>query len=173
MEENFLNTPDNEGSYKKAYLYSIRLLAKRDYSRYKLGLKLKEQGHSKNIIEALLDELTELKYLREDSYIEARIKGLMYKGFAPNYIIQKLQQENVTTTFDHIHEIFAEYNYTTHSQLTYLLEKKARSKTLEELVDFNFRKKLLRYFLTKGHSLNDGNQVIETYIWSSKNEETH
>lgn len=173
MEDNFQNKTTQEDGHKKAYLYSIRLLAKRDYSRHKLKQKLLDQDHSLDLIENLLDELVERKYLREDYYAEARIKWMMRKGYAPSYIIQKLQQENVIVTFDLINEIFLEYKYSTYSQLEYLIEKKTRSQNKEQLVDFNFRKKLLRYFISKGHTLGQGNEVIEALIRSDDNGEVH
>jgi regulatory protein len=172
--DNIPSEESNEGKlHKKAYLYAIRLLARRDYSRQKLYTKLSDQGYEKPLINKLLDELIEVGYLREDQYASARIKGFMFKGYSISYIQQKLAQENVGVEMSLIEEIFEEYSYSHRSQLEYLLEKKTRSKTRAELVDFNFRKKLLRYFISKGHSINDGNKAIERAIRAVEDETDH
>ena len=65
-----------------AYMDAIKLLAKKDYSEYKLRKKLKEKLHDSESIDEAIQEVTEKKYLREDYYIEARIRGLMRKNYS-------------------------------------------------------------------------------------------
>lgn len=142
---------DINGETKKKvspYLYAIRLLAKKDYSEYKLRKKLNDRQFESEEIDAAIETLLDKGYLREDYYAEARIKGLMYKGYSPNYIVQKLAQEHVETTIETILEIFSSCDYSQESQIKELASKKLRGLKVS---DPKTREKILRFVLSKGH----------------------
>ncbi len=145
--------------YKKAYNTCIRLLGKKDYSVYKMKTKLRERGYDKEIREEVIKELLEKKYLREDLYIEARIKGFIRKGYAPNVILYRLSQEQCHTTQEHIDGILQELGLGREVQLRETIEKKLRLdgdfvKDKEKL-----RQKVLRYCISRGHSISDASRV--------------
>lgn len=154
-------------SFKRAYHYCIWLLSKRDYSRFKLSRKLYEKKYTPYIDE-LLDFLEEVRYLQEEQYIRTRIKTFMYKGQSKRNIINKLRAERLNVEGSIIEEIFEEYRYTENNQLRELIHKKIRSKGVEALDDFNFKQKLIRFLLSKGHSYDK----INTEINYVQNEES-
>lgn len=165
MEETLFHQ-DEEVSYKEAYNYSIRLLTKRDYSEHKMRLKLISRKYSENIINEVVSKLIESKYLREEAYAQARVKSLMLKGYSHTYILQQLESEKVQITEEMIQEVFTDYKLSSEIQITHLLEKKLRGVQPKALVDFNFKKKLIRYLLSKGHSLEESSRFVEMHMRS-------
>ncbi len=129
------------------YNDAIKLLAKRDYSRFKLVQKLKQKGHSKEAIDETIEELLEKKYLREDLYIEARIKGLIRKGYAADFIKKKLAAENCSIETDQVYKQMEELKIDERSIVFDLIEKKLYGKELSESRD-----KVMRFLLSKGYS---------------------
>ena len=144
-----------ESSQKSAYLYAIKLLAKRDYSVYKLSKKLKERGYDKEHLDDAINEVIELGYLKEELYTEARIKGLMHKGLHPNFIQIKLREECLTVEIDFILEVFSQYPLTVDEQLDKLLSKKLPRSTPYEDLCYEEKQKIkqraYRYAMSKGH----------------------
>ena len=88
----------------------------------------------------------------------------MHKGYSPQSIQRKLREEYVEVEMEFITNILNEYQTTPTTQIQYLIEKKTRHISSEELVDFNFRKKLLRYLISKGHDLSLASKEIEKKI---------
>jgi regulatory protein len=147
----------------KAYLYLIKLLSSRDYSEYKLREKLKTKGFIRDDIEAAIKEVIEKKYLKEDLYAEARIKGFMNKGYSQDYIQQKLKQEHLTVTTESIDEIYVDHQYSEDEQVRELVQKKLRGKPI---LDYDHEAKVIRFVLSKGHDYS----VIKKMITEYKNQ---
>lgn len=167
------NTPNKdpyEVQYKDAYYHSIRLLTRQDYSVHKIKTKLTDKRFSKEVVENVISELLEKKFLKEELYAGARIKGFMHKGYSVQFIIQKLAQESVTVTRDEVEEVFNEFNFTEEYQINYLIDKKARNQQIDDLVDLNFKQKLLRFLLSKGHNYSQSQTLVTNYIRSKKDE---
>jgi len=162
------NTHTEDQSYdemfKSGYLYAIKLLTKRDYSKFKLKLKLKSRSVSEDVAEEIIDYLVSKKFLNENNYIQARVKSLMLKGYSKEYIVEKLYSEQLQCSSETIDGLFQEYEFSEEIQITHLLEKKLRGHSIKDLIDFNFRKKLLRYFVSKGHSIDETNRVMESFL---------
>ncbi|MCK6596131.1 MAG: RecX family transcriptional regulator, partial [Bacteriovoracaceae bacterium] len=79
---------------KRIYNYAVKLLTGRDYSEVKLKEKLRLKNFDKTVVEKVVAEIKERGFLREESYLEARIKAFMNKGYAKKYILQKLTRES-------------------------------------------------------------------------------
>ncbi|WP_127715181.1 regulatory protein RecX [Halobacteriovorax sp. HLS] len=161
-----------ESSQKSAYLYCIRLLAKRDYSIYKITKKLKERGYDGEHIEQAIQEVIDLGYLKEENYIEARVKGLMHKGLHPSFIQIKLQEEKIRVDVDYILDIFSQYPMSTCEQVDKLIKKK-----LPREIDFNhqdyetkqkIKQRVFRYLMSKGHSYSKIQSQFEIIISSNQ-----
>ncbi len=145
---------------KKAYQTLIRLLSIRDYSEYKLREKLRERNFPANEIEDAINQVKEQNYLREDIYAEARAKAFMNKGYATNYIRQKLNQEHVTVSNEFISEIYDEHKYSEEDQIRELVQKKLRGKKIE---DYNQEVKVIRFIPSKGHDMASIKKVLKEY----------
>ncbi|MCR9204517.1 MAG: RecX family transcriptional regulator [Halobacteriovoraceae bacterium] len=163
-EELFPETPKEE---KKCYNAGLRLIARKDYSEYKLKQKLKEKSHEKEVIDQVIHRLKEENYLREDLYRDGRIKGLLRKGYSEHVVSYKMDQERCPATVEDIQLVAEEMGLTQESQLLELVEKKVR-------IDYDFvtdKKKLkdrvLRYVHSRGHSVSKASsyydQVVQKY----------
>ena len=146
----------------KAYTYLIRILTKRDYSEYKLRQKLKEKGFEEFDAEEAISLVKEKNYLREDYYIEARVKGLMHKGNSPTYIQNKLREEMLDVSTELILDIFKENHQTIEEQIKYLANKKLRSSVGKD--PYKAREKALAYVIGKGHNYSESKHIIDSMI---------
>lgn len=152
--------------FKKAYNYCIFLLSKRDYSRYKIRMKLKERKHTPEVIEETIEVLVEQNYLREEEYKRQRIKQLIYKGYANNYIIQKMAQEKLQVEVDEIEILREQNDASTESQIQYLIEKKLRGVELPEDYEskMKLKNKVTRFLISKGYQFAEINNKISEII---------
>ena len=155
MEE----TTDNR---KKALDYSIRLLALRDYSLFKMRKKLIARDHTPEEIEYVIDKLHEYNYLREDEYKKMRVKQLLVKGFSNSYIIRKISQEELVVNDLDINSIREEQDLGSEDQIDYLVEKKIRYKEIPE--DFEakmkLKKKIMTFLISKGYNFEEAGRAI-------------
>lgn len=139
--------------YQKAYTYTVKLLTGRDYSEKKLKEKLYQKKVAKDIIEKVLGEIKDKGFLREESYVEARIKAFMNKGYAKKYILQKISQEAQSIQLETVEEIFNEHRMTEEEQVQKLVYKKRPENLPSEFEDKRkLFQKILRFVVSKGHS---------------------
>jgi SOS response regulatory protein OraA/RecX len=87
----------------------------------------------------------------------------MNKGYSPDYIQQKLQQEHLNVTHEVIEAIFEEHKITTEMQIRRLASKKMGSR---ENLDYDDQNKILRYLLSKGHDLSYARKILKLMILS-------
>jgi regulatory protein len=147
-------------SANKAYLYLIRLLSSRDYSEYKLREKLKGRNHPANEIDEAIQKIKDQNYLKEDLYIEARVKAFMNKGCSPYYIKQKLKQEHLEIDSDTINEIFDEHKVSDDDQLQNLIRKKFRASSDPSKDEA----KVLRFLISKGHDYSSAKKAFKKFM---------
>jgi regulatory protein len=150
--------------FKKCYNSALAYLARRDYSRSKLKKKLRERDHENQIINEVIEKLLEQNYLREDLYIEARVKGFIRKGYSFYAVGKKLEAEGCSATQEEIQNIAYEMGMDEESVLRELVEKKVR-------IDYDFvsnkqklRDRTLRYAATRGHSIGQAAQFYDQII---------
>jgi regulatory protein len=150
-------------SYKLVYSAAIKLLTRRDYSRYKLSQKLLEKGHSDYEIDQVINELVEKKFLREDYYIEARIKGLLRKNYGVHYILKKLHEERIECSHQFIEQISSEIGLTAEQQISQLVCKKIL--TLKAtLTHFEKKVKILTLLQNKGHDIENARPIVSKLL---------
>lgn len=145
----------------KAYMYLVKILSIRDYSEYKLREKLRERNYPADEIESAINDIKAKGYLREEAYAEARVKASMQKGYSPDYIRQKLAQENVPITDEEINAVFAEYRTKPEEQIERLVRKKMAGKTE---FDYEGESKILRYLISKGHDFDVSKKIMKSII---------
>lgn len=142
----------------KAYLYLIKILSARDYSEHKLREKMRERKYPANEIDDAINEIKAMGYLREDLYTEARIKAFMHKGYSPDYIRQKLQQEHLSVESAVIYAVFNEHRVSEEQQIERLAMKKLGTK---KKIDFEQESKILRFLLSKGHEFARSKRILK------------
>lgn len=154
---------ENE-TLKKCYNSALRHLARKDYSEYKLKQKLRDKGYEGALIKEVIGILLEKNYLREDLYKEARIKGLLRKGYAFNVIEYRMSQEMCPVSEEEIYAVADEVGISKASQLQELVEKKVR-------IDYDFvsdklklKDRVLRYACLRGHPIGEVARAYENII---------
>lgn len=135
---------------KESYLYAIRLLAKRDYSIFKMKNKLLDKGFELDDAMDTIKILLEAKYLREDEYIRQRVRGLFFKFYSSRYILQKLKQEEIHLSQDQIDDLKNEWELDEDQIALDLIEKKTRHLTVTEDSFFKYKVKISRFLESKG-----------------------
>lgn len=127
--------PDYDKSLddKRAFKYCIHLIAKQDYSKFKLSQKLISKGYSQTVVDICVKKLQDLDYLREADYTRMRVLGIIKKGYGTRYVIQKCSQENLVVDESLIYEILEQEEICMDNILSYQVEKRTRGHNFEQM----------------------------------------
>ncbi|MEX0797823.1 MAG: regulatory protein RecX [Bacteriovoracaceae bacterium] len=151
---------------KNAYDYSIRLLSKRDYSRFKLKQKLLQRDYLEEDIDNALEQLTAQRYLREDEYKRHKIKSLIEKGYANQLIQLRLEKEELFADEPLIEQIRGENNSEANEIVERLIQKKLRGKLIpkEPEEKMKLKSKVLNFLVSKGHNYQTIKDQVSDYF---------
>ena len=151
---------------KKAMDYAIRILSLRDYSTHKMKEKLQARKHGDEVINEVISKLEEYNYLRDEDYARMRIKQLLIKGYADNYIIQKCKQEKLPISLEQIDEIRQEQNLSTQDLIHKLIDKKLRGKTIPNEFEpkMKLKNKIISFLASKGYNFGDISNALTEYF---------
>lgn len=86
----------SKGSYQKAFKTALRLLTRRDHSKYELVQKLKLRDFEDDIIEKVFLECERLNYLNDERTAQVLIGQLIRKGFGARRIQLELNRKGLT-----------------------------------------------------------------------------
>ena len=84
-----------DASVNEAYGIAVRLLARREHSRYELRAKLKQRGVSSQEVEIALDKLVAEGLQSDDRYTEICVRLRVRKGHGPLKIRAYLQGHGI------------------------------------------------------------------------------
>lgn len=154
----------------RIYNYCIHLLARQDYSEFKLRQKLRSKPQ--NLPHEIEEALVKLKangLLREENYRRLFIRKWMMKGESEQKIRQRGAQEKIEFTSEEFRAIEIELGFTDEDSLEKLVEKKLRFKDIprDPKEKFKLRDKVLRYLISKGHSYEEAKRSIDKTFSSS------
>jgi len=79
----------------KARSVALRLLARREHSRYELALKLRQRRIEDNLIDMVLDEYEHEGWLDDNRFADVYARQRMDVGYGPLRILAELQQRGV------------------------------------------------------------------------------
>ncbi|MBE0485877.1 regulatory protein RecX [Marinobacter sp.] len=79
----------------KARSVALRLLARREHSRYELSLKLRQRQIDGGIIDAVLDDYEREGWLDDHRFADVYARQRMDSGYGPLKILAELQQRGV------------------------------------------------------------------------------
>lgn len=152
---------------KSCYNYSLDLLAKQDYSIYKINQKLKQKEFSKSEIQETIDLLIQKNLLREENYINIQVQKLIHKGYSSQYIIQKLECESIIVSSDIIEQIRKSLDQDEIASTKQLIRKKISGKKVptNELELEKFKSKIMYYLGSKGYSIEESKHAINEYLY--------
>jgi SOS response regulatory protein OraA/RecX len=154
----------------RIYNYCIHLLARQDYSEFKLRQKLRSKPQ--NLPHEIEEALVKLKangLLREENYRRLFIRKWMMKGESEQKIRQRGAQEKIEFSSEEFRAIEIELGFTDEDSLEKLVEKKLRFKDIpsDPKEKFKLRDKVLRYLISKGHSYEEAKRSIDKSFSSS------
>lgn len=155
---------------QRIYNYCIHLLARQDYSEFKLRQKLrsKKQNLPHEIDEAI-QKIKDKGLLKEESYCRLFIRKWMMKGEAEDKIRKRGAMEKLEFGPDEFKVIEQELGFTDDDSIEKLIQKKLRSKEIPS--DFESKQKLkdkvLRFLISKGHSYDDSKKALNSYLLNS------
>lgn len=88
--------PENQDDQEyRARSAALRLLARREHSRFELTLKLRQRKLPGDIIEAVLDDYERVGWLDDDRFADVYARQRMDLGYGPLRILGELQQRGV------------------------------------------------------------------------------
>ena len=159
---------------QRIYNYSLHLLARQDYSEYKLKKKLlSKPDNTIEEVNEVIEKLLEKKLLNEENYKRLFIKKWIYKGESFSKISMRGKAEKLEIFLEDFQAIEEEMGIKEEDSLESLIHKKLRSKVIPN--EFPQRQKLkekvLRFLISKGHDYSDAKDGIEKYFKNGKAED--
>ena len=152
----------------RIYNYCIHLLARQDYSEFKLRQKLRSKKNNlPHEIDEALTKLKEKGLLREENYKRLFIKKWLQKGESANKIKMRANAEKLELTEEHFAGVHEETDLTKKDILDALVQKKLRHVTPSELPyeeKMALKQKVFRFLMSKGHSYEESNQALKSYF---------
>lgn len=86
----------SKGNYQKAFDTALRLLARREHSKYELAQKLKQRTFEDDVIKKVFLECERLNYLNDERTAQVFIEQLLRKGYGANRIRLELKRKRLT-----------------------------------------------------------------------------
>ncbi len=153
--------------FKKSAVYdrAIKLLSKQDYSEFKLKEKLENLGLDSNEISKAIKKLKDQNLLNEERLKKNLIKKLIYKGFSPEFIQNKLELDGMPVEIEEISSIYDEESINRKDQIKILIYKKLPRgiKSFEnENEKRNALNKVMNFILSKGHDYEEALEYLES-----------
>lgn len=151
---------------QRIYNYSIHLIARQDYSEFKLRQKLRsKKDNLPHEIDEVIEKLKERGLLREESYRRLFIRKWMIKGEAEDKIRKRGAMEQLQFEDEEFRAATQELGFSDEESLEKLVAKKLRSKDIPEDYEgkFKLRDKILRFLISKGHSFDDSKRALKKF----------
>lgn len=152
---------------QRIYNYSIHLLARQDYSEFKLKRKLRsKKDNLPHEVDEVLAALKEKGLLREENYRRLFIRKWMMKGEAEDKIKKRGAMEKLVFESSEFRAIELELGFTDEESIEKLVAKKLRMKDIPTDKDakYKLRDKTLRFLISKGHGFQEAKQAIEKFF---------
>lgn len=152
---------------QRIYNYSIHLLARQDYSEFKLRQKLRsKKDNLPHEVDEVLLKLKEKGLLREESYRRLFIRKWMLKGESEDKIRRRGAQEKLEFQAEEFENVSLELGFSDEESLEKLVAKKLRSKEIPSSYEARskLRDKVLRFLISKGHSFEEAKKALNPYF---------
>lgn len=152
---------------QRIYNYSIHLLARQDYSEFKLRQKLRsKKDNLPHEVEQVLEKLKERGLLKEENYRRLFIRKWMLKGEAEDKIRKRGAMEKLEFEEHEFEMCERELGFSDEDSIEKLILKKIRSKEIpsDKLERMKLRDKVLRFLISKGHGYEEAKNSLSKYI---------
>lgn len=133
---------------------AVTLLGKNLKTRRQMRTYLNDKGYSKNIVDYVIDKLSEYNYINDINYATIYVKSVKNK-YGKLKIINNLRQKGISEK--DIDEVMQEFESDTQSILT-LAQKYMKNKEINQ----DNMAKLYRHLLSKGFGYDEVNSVLRS-----------
>lgn len=133
---------------------AVTLLGKNLKTRRQMRTYLNDKGYSKNIVDYVIDKLSEYNYINDINYATIYVKSVKNK-YGKLKIINNLRQKGISEK--DIDEVMQEFESDTQSILT-LAQKYMKNKEINQ----DNMAKLYRHLLSKGFGYEEVNSVVRS-----------
>jgi SOS response regulatory protein OraA/RecX len=154
---------------QRIYNYSIHLLARQDYSEFKLKRKLRsKKDNLPHEVDEVVAALKAKGLLREENYRRLFIRKWMMKGESADKIKKRGAMEKLEFNNSEFELVEQELGFSDEESIEKLVAKKLRSKEIPSspLEKQKLRDKVLRFLISKGHDYSDAKKSINQYFGS-------
>lgn len=158
---------------KRIYNYSIHLLARQDYSEFKLRAKLRsKKDNLPHEVDEVLEALKANGLLKEENYRRLFIRKWMMKGEAEDKIRKRGAQERLSFSAEEFQLVEQELGFNDEDSIEKLVAKKLRSKEIptDPSEKQKLREKVLRFLISKGHDYSDAKNSLNKYLNSQNSD---
>jgi SOS response regulatory protein OraA/RecX len=156
---------DKNQDYRQCYQRALSLLSRRAYFSKKLVDKLKSLLFSADIINQVIEDLTEKKYLNDREYALQKISSWKSKGLGLHQIKNKLQNLNIKMS-----DVISQENNEHEFNQSNITSNQSKEQDLEQVLNYllyqkniflerikshpqTYKEKLYRHLIYKGHDL--------------------
>ncbi|MBA2405554.1 MAG: RecX family transcriptional regulator [Bdellovibrionales bacterium] len=152
---------------QRIYNYSIHLLARQDYSEFKLKRKLRsKKDNLPHEVDEVIEALKARGLIKEENYRRLFIRKWMMKGEAEDKIKKRGGMEKLQFESEEFRAVEIELGFTDEDSIDKLVNKKLRAKEIP--TDFQSKKKLgdkvLRFLISKGHSFEESKKALNKFL---------
>jgi SOS response regulatory protein OraA/RecX len=156
---------------QRIYNYSIHLLARQDYSEYKLKQKLRSKKNNlPHEVDEVIAALKAKGLLKEENYRRLFIRKWMMKGEAEDKIRKRGAMERLEFDADEFKRVEEELGFSDDDSIEKLVAKKLRFKEIpsDPSEKRKLQDKVLRYLISKGHDFSSSRKSIFQYFGNSE-----
>ncbi len=147
--------------FNDSYQYCIKLLARREYSRYELQQKLSQQDFDKSIIDKCLDYLLEENYQSDERFTEMYCRTRISQRYGKLKIAYELKQKGINEYL--INDNISKYEDTYLENAIHLIKRKATTNNIKKFFsDFSLKSKITRFLVGKGYDYDTINLAFDT-----------
>lgn len=154
----------------RIYNYCIHLLARQDYSEFKLRQKLRSKPQNlPHEIDEAIEKLKANNLLKEANYRRLFIRKWMMKGESEDKIRRRGSMEKLEFDSEEFEQAAAELGFTEEDSIEKLIAKKLRAKEMptDREEKYKLRDKVLRFLISKGHGYDEAKKALQQHF--SKN----
>lgn len=162
--------PEDDPDVRRIYNYCVHLIARQDYSEYKLRQKLRSKPQNlPHMIDEAIEKIKAKGLLREESYRRLFIRKWMMKGEAEDKIRKRGGMEKLQFEAEEFEQVAKELGFTDDESIEKLVAKKLRSKEIPKdwQAKAKLRDKTLRFLISKGHDYSEAKKAIDKFMGKS------
>ena len=152
-----------ETEYQQAMNTAVRMLTRRDHTRYEIRQKLKQRGFSSGAIRVAIEECERLNYIDDDKTARIYIGQLVRRGFGFRRIAIELKKKGLQGQY--IEDILQQQQVEIDEReiARRVLQKKLKS--FEREADpKKIRDKLYRFLVYRGFNRSIISELIKVYF---------